>query len=75
LPKLPVVSAREAIAALQRAGFVVEREAGHTVLVHEARRRVAVVPRHGGRDLTPGTVRGILNQAGLTPEEFRELLR
>ena len=75
MPKLPILSAREVIAALERGGFELEREAGHTLLVHHQRRRVAAIPRHGGRDVPVGTLRRILNQAGLTPDEFVALLK
>jgi predicted RNA binding protein YcfA (HicA-like mRNA interferase family) len=34
--------------------------------------RVVVVPNH--RRIRTGTLRNILRQAGLTPEEFKELL-
>jgi predicted RNA binding protein YcfA (HicA-like mRNA interferase family) len=37
------------------------------------RRRVQV-PRHAGVILKPKTLRSILNQAGLTLDEFRRLL-
>jgi predicted RNA binding protein YcfA (HicA-like mRNA interferase family) len=36
--------------------------------------RTVVVPVHGGRDLKPGTLRAIIRQAGLTIEEFADLL-
>ena len=75
MPKLPVVSAREIITALERAGFAIARESGHTVLIHREEQRVVAVPRHGGRDVPPGTLRSILNQAGLTSEEFQRLLK
>jgi predicted RNA binding protein YcfA (HicA-like mRNA interferase family) len=75
LPKLPVVSARETLAALLRAGFVKRRiTGGHHILRHPISRRVAVVPLHTG-DLHVGTLASILDQAGLTVEEFIELLR
>jgi hypothetical protein len=32
------------------------------------------VPCHSSRDLKPGTLRAIIRQAGLTVEEFTELL-
>jgi len=76
LPKLPAVSAREAIAALRRAGFGVDRQEGsHVILVHEERRTVAVVPMHGGRDIPTGALRKILRQAGLSVAEFVEPLK
>jgi predicted RNA binding protein YcfA (HicA-like mRNA interferase family) len=37
--------------------------------------RTVIVPVHGNRDIPLGTLRSILDQAGLTIEEFIELLR
>jgi predicted RNA binding protein YcfA (HicA-like mRNA interferase family) len=75
LPKLPVVSGREAVAALQRAGFAVDhRRSSHVYLYHAKHRRTVTVPVHANRDLPPGTLRAILRQAGLTVEEFLALL-
>jgi predicted RNA binding protein YcfA (HicA-like mRNA interferase family) len=75
VPKLPVVSAREIIAALLSAGFEIDREGSHTILVHPERQQLVAVPRHGGRDVPPGTLRRILAQAGMTVEEFQRLLK
>jgi len=45
------------------------------VLVYPGdRSRTVVVPVHSSRDLKPGTVRGIIRQAGFTIEELVELL-
>jgi predicted RNA binding protein YcfA (HicA-like mRNA interferase family) len=73
--RLPVVSARQAIRALERAGFVVSRQSGsHCRLVHAADpARKVTVPVHSG-DLKRGTLRAIIAQAGLTVAEFVELL-
>ena len=73
---LPTVSGRRVIRALQRAGFVVDRIAGsHHLLVHHGNpSRLVTVPVHGTHDLKPGTLRSIIRQAGLTVEEFRDLL-
>ena len=75
-PGLPAVNGRRVIRALQRAGFVVDRIAGsHHLLVHQDDPRLLVtVPMHAGRDIKAGTLRGIIRQAGLTVEEFRDLL-
>lgn len=73
--RLPSVTARQAIRALERAGFVVSRTSGsHCRLIHsrDAARKVTV-PVHTG-DLRRGTLRGIIAQAGLTVEEFIALL-
>jgi predicted RNA binding protein YcfA (HicA-like mRNA interferase family) len=74
--RLPAVSGRRAIRALMSAGFVIDRIAGsHHVLVYPGdRTRTVVVPVHSGRDLKPGTVRGIIRKAGFTLEQFVELL-
>ncbi len=76
MARLPVLSAREVIAALQRAGFHIDRQAGsHVVMVNDEKQRAAVVPVHGGRDLPRGLLHKILRQAGLTAEELRDLLK
>ena len=76
MPKFPRVNARATIAALRRAGFEEMRTDGsHTFMVHHRRRRSAVVPEHGGRDLSVGTLHSILRQAGLSVEEFIALLK
>ena len=74
--RLPVATAREVLAALRRAGFVVDRVAGsHYILAHPDIPATAVtVPFHGSRSLKPGTLRNIIRQSGLTVEEFRALL-
>ena len=73
---LPVVSGREVVRALEKAGFVVERVSGsHHVLVHASDPgRVVVVPVHAGRDMRSGTLRAIVRQSGLTIEMFRGFL-
>jgi predicted RNA binding protein YcfA (HicA-like mRNA interferase family) len=73
--RLPSVTAREAIRALERAGFVVSRTSGsHCRLVHRADpARKVTVPVHTG-DLPRGTLRSIIAQAGLTLAEFIALL-
>ena len=73
--KLPVVSGRETIRALERAGFYLARQEGsHNTLVHLQRRRRTTVTVHGNEDLPVGTLRTILRQAGLTVDEFVDLL-
>jgi predicted RNA binding protein YcfA (HicA-like mRNA interferase family) len=75
-PGLPDANARQVLAALRRAGFVVNRIVGsHHVLTHPADpTRTVTVPFHGARSLKPGTLRSIIRQAGLTVDEFRELI-
>jgi predicted RNA binding protein YcfA (HicA-like mRNA interferase family) len=74
--RLPVVDGRRVVRALIAAGFVVDRIVGsHHVLKYPGDpRRTVTVPCHAGRDLKPGTLRAIIRQAGMTVEEFNELL-
>jgi predicted RNA binding protein YcfA (HicA-like mRNA interferase family) len=74
--RLPAVGGKRVIRALTSAGFVVDRIVGsHHVLVYPGDpTRTVVVPVHSGRDLKPGTVRGIIRQASFTVEEFAALL-
>ncbi|HEY7300104.1 MAG TPA: type II toxin-antitoxin system HicA family toxin [Xanthobacteraceae bacterium] len=74
--RLPAVSGQRVVRALTKAGFVVDRIVGsHHVLEHPGDpTRTVVVPCHSRRDLKPGTLRGIIRQAGLTVEEFSKLL-
>lgn len=75
MPELPRVSGDEVIAALKKLGFARVRQRGSHVVL----KRVTpdgtigcVVPRH--KELAEGTLRGILKQARLSAEEFKDLL-
>ena len=73
MPKLPRISGREAVRALQRAGWEVARQRGsHVILTKPGSIYTLSVPLH--RELGPGLLRSLLRKAGLTIEEFRELL-
>jgi predicted RNA binding protein YcfA (HicA-like mRNA interferase family) len=75
VPKLRRVSGVETIRALERLGFVVVRQRGsHAVLKKQLAEGDigCVVPLH--RQLALGTLRGILRQARVTPEQFMEQL-
>jgi predicted RNA binding protein YcfA (HicA-like mRNA interferase family) len=72
---LPSLRPRQVVTTLERAGFVVVRIVGsHYQLFNERTRRHTTVPYHN-RDLPRGTVSAIIQQAGLTREEFLNLLR
>lgn len=72
MPKLPVVTARQLLRALEKAGFYQVRQRGSHVQLKKGNLLVTV-PIHGG-DLTPGTLHSILRQARLTVEELLPLL-
>ena len=71
---LPVVSGREVVNALRKIGYVLDRQRGsHMILRQQAPPyRRLTVPDH--KEVAKGTLRAIIRQAGLTVEEFRDLL-
>jgi predicted RNA binding protein YcfA (HicA-like mRNA interferase family) len=72
--ELPALKPVEVVKALERAGFVVKRQTGSHVIMYKAGlRRPISIPQHPG-DLPKGTVRAIVRQAGLTLEEFLQLI-
>ena len=75
MPKLPRISGRKAIRALERLGFVQVRQKGsHITLKRVTDQGVTgcTVPAHD--ELAVGTLRSILKQAQVTLEEFLENL-
>jgi predicted RNA binding protein YcfA (HicA-like mRNA interferase family) len=72
MTKLAGVKPREAAAVLLRAGFeYVRQRGGHRIYVKGS---VGVTIPFHAKDLRKGTLRQIIRQAGLTPEEFVRLL-
>jgi len=75
LTKLPVISGKEAIKALGRAGFIAVRQRGSHVMLKKitSDRTIKItVPLH--EILDRGTLKGIINSAGLTVDEFVDML-
>jgi predicted RNA binding protein YcfA (HicA-like mRNA interferase family) len=73
MTRLPDISGREVIRALERAGFHRKHQKGsHVVMRRDHPFAQTVVPDH--REVHRGTLRGILAQAHLTVDEFLNLL-
>jgi predicted RNA binding protein YcfA (HicA-like mRNA interferase family) len=75
MSKLPVISGKELVRALKKAGFVEVRQKGSHVSLEKVTAEKTfktVVPLH--RELATGTVLDILHQTGLKKEELIELL-
>ena len=72
--KLPTdLSGREVRAALERAGFIFRRQKGsHMMLRRDHPYARVVVPDH--KQMRSGTLRRIIADAGLTLEQFMQLL-
>jgi predicted RNA binding protein YcfA (HicA-like mRNA interferase family) len=74
--RLPSLKGDDVIRALRKAGFDVTRIKGsHHVMRHrDDPGRATVVPVHASRDVKRGLLRKIIDDAGLTVEEFKTLL-
>ncbi len=70
MPKLPGVNHRDAIRALEKAGFWVERQGKHVIMTDGS--RTLTIPRHN--PVNAITMGNIVRDTGLTIEEFRDLL-
>jgi predicted RNA binding protein YcfA (HicA-like mRNA interferase family) len=71
MPRMPRISSKEAIRALERLGFEQVRQTGsHVVMKQETEDGEigCVVPLH--RELKVGNLSGILKQAQITIEDF-----
>lgn len=74
MPPLPQVSGRQAVAAFERAGFQMRRQRGsHIVMTKPGFPETLSIPDH--RTVQPGTLRSQIRKAGLTVEEFIQLLK
>ena len=75
MPRLPTVTPRQVVQALERAGFTVDHQTGsHIVLLRASDSLRVVVPWHN-RDLGRGLTLQIIRSAGLTRDGFAELLK
>ena len=73
--KLPRLSGKKVIKILSKQGFDIVRQKGsHIILVRESKegKRAVVVPNHN--EIDKGTLLEIIRQAGLTRNEFLELV-
>jgi len=72
MSKLPVCSGQDAVRAFGKLGYLVDHQTGsHIILRHPTTRRLTV-PNH--RELAKGTLRKLVREAGVTKEQFVELL-
>jgi predicted RNA binding protein YcfA (HicA-like mRNA interferase family) len=75
VPELRRVSGEQAVRALERLGFVRVRQRGSHVILKKTTFEGAVgcvVPMH--RVIAIGTLRSVLRQAQVSPEEFLKML-
>ena len=67
---LPVLTPKQVISVLEKAGFEVRRQTGsHVIMYKSGIRHPISIPQHP-KDLPKGTLRAIIRQSGFTVQEF-----
>lgn len=75
MAKVPTISGMDAVRAFERAGFVVVRISGsHHIMKKESHPHRLSIPVHAGKTVGKGLLQSQIAAAGLTTEEFLELL-
>ncbi|MBI2541198.1 type II toxin-antitoxin system HicA family toxin [Candidatus Woesearchaeota archaeon] len=74
MPKLPIISGKDLIKAAAKIGYEIDHQTGsHIILRHKGTpHRRLTIPNH--KEIAKGTLRAIIRQAGLSRDEFFELL-
>lgn len=71
MPSVPVLKPRQVVRAFERLGWEVARQKGsHIILVKEKHIATLSVPNHS--EVARGTLKSLINKAGLTIDEFLE---
>ena len=70
MPQIPGINHLVAVRAFEKAGFAIVRQGKHIVMSNGT--RILTIPRHN--PINAFTLGGIVRDAGLTVEQFRELL-
>ena len=74
MTKIPEVSWKEVVNALEKSGFIFDRQKGsHMVYYHPQTQATVVVPKH--RVIKKGTLSKILKDAGLSRDDFISLIK
>ena len=72
MSKLPVCSGQDAIKAFRKLDYEVDHQTGSHIVLRNPQGRRLTVPNH--RELAKGTLRSLIREAGITKEEFADLL-
>ena len=78
MPKLPRITGRELVKALQKDGFEITRQKGSHVQMSkyvDGEKLTFPVPVHTGKIIKQGTLKGILRKANISVEKLQTLLK
>jgi len=74
-PQIPIITAREVIEVARKIGFQFDRQScSHAIYIHPEKKLRIVIPIHKGKDLKPRTLKGIIDDIGISIDEFKSLL-
>jgi predicted RNA binding protein YcfA (HicA-like mRNA interferase family) len=74
MPSVPVLKPRQVVRAFEKLGWEIARQKGsHIILVREGHVATLSVPNHP--EVARGTLRSLINKAGVTTEEFLVLCK
>jgi predicted RNA binding protein YcfA (HicA-like mRNA interferase family) len=71
--EIPVVSGKEVVKALERAGYYIKRQRGSHVRLYHTSKPPVTVPL--AKEIKKGTLRKIMRDAEFEPSEFVKLLQ
>jgi predicted RNA binding protein YcfA (HicA-like mRNA interferase family) len=75
MTKIPMLTARDVTRGLKKAEVLYRQARGsHEIWYNPDTKRRTTVPNHPGSDIPRGTLKAILKEAGLSLEEFLELM-
>ncbi len=72
--KLPAASSRQVVKVLEKFGFQLIRQSGSHATYRHPDGRWTIVSIHLGKTIPKGTLRKIIRDAGVTVDEFLEIL-
>ena len=74
MPPLPIISGKDAVKVFERAGWIFNRQVGsHMILTKSGMYTTLSFPNH--KEIGRGLLRTLINDAGLTVDEFNALLK
>lgn len=73
MPKLPVISGKEAIKAFEKIGYQVARQKGSHIRLRHSDKKPITIPDH--KELGKGLLRKLVRDAELSRKEFVELVK
>lgn len=71
----PSVKAKDFVRAIEKLGFYLDRQKGSHAIYKDSQGRRVVVPMHSGKDLKPGTLKGMIQDLDIDRETFFNLLQ